>query len=1095
MKRILIVLGLACLSNATIAQTKGNWQQEVNYTIQVTLDDQSHMLRGVEEFVYTNNSPHTLNLLYIHLWPNAYKNSKTALAKQLMMSGKDYLYRNDPQYQGFIDSLDFRADGQRLQWMLDSKHIDIAELMLNKPLAPGEKVVISTPFRVKLPSGQVSRMGHIGQTYQITQWYPKPAVFDEKGWHQMPYLNQGEFYSEYGSFDVSITLPENYTVGATGELQTEREIKRLNLLAEYNGVNSLKPSNGDTTDPVYHFQENLEKELIPIGMYRAADIPNRRSDMDWSKIDKHYDDSSSGKFSSNQKSAPVMKTIRYTQSQVHDFAWFADKSFRVLKGQVVLPRNGRTITTWAMYTKGSEELWKPHALEYLHDGILKYSEWNGNYPYSQVTAVDGTISAGGGMEYPNVTVIGGVSNKEELEVVIVHEVGHNWFYGVLGSNERDFGWMDEGLNTLNEMRYVAEKYPKNTRLTDMARGMAKKLGLLGLSHKDEGDLMYRCMASFGVDQPIQTLSTDFSSANYGVVMYQKTGLVFYYLKAYLGDSLFDVCMQSYFDRWKFRHPQPEDLRAVLEEVSGQKLGWLFDDLIESRKVVDFKIAKVKYKDSGMVLKVKNVGQVDGPAVVQTIKNGRVQESQWVAGDVLSAAKSGYVMKFKYATDTVILDANRNIPEVNRNNNFWSKQGRKFRWQFGAGNDLPSERNHYWLPAIGWNQYDRTMLGVVLHNTSFPAPKFRYSLVPMYSFGRKNLSGIGDISYNPRGGNSYKNLRIGVSAMTFQYDETQRERNLENIRHPSFLVIKPYAIVELGRPTRRNGFSNFIEVTGLFDWQKTATPKLPFSEQSSMMGVSGLRLNYYGKSNGLRSIFEYKTGVEQVSFFGPFRNFSAGRLQAEAKYTWNYISTKKKGRSIEIRAFWGMVGMLSNGRRNGPYAPEEMQLMVSGASGKQDVFYDEYFRGRNAAPTLSNNSLSGQYAFTTNGQQRMDNMGGMGTSTFIGASSNLTAMNFSMSLPKLPASIRLFANYASGLEMVYSYADAGVMFKSRLLRVSLPLWMNRPMAETLGEIAGTFPNGYLIMPTYKQQLQRGIRFSLGIPLNAGLFLRKTLLTVL
>ena len=103
-----------------------------------------------------------------------------------------------------------------------------------------------------------------------------------------------------------------------------------------------------------------------------------------------------------------------------------------------MPQSGRTVTTWAMYTENSADFWKPHALEYLHDGILKYSQWNGDYPYNQVTAVDGTISAGGGMEYPNVTVIGNVSTKEELEVVIVHEVGHNWFYGILGSNERDF---------------------------------------------------------------------------------------------------------------------------------------------------------------------------------------------------------------------------------------------------------------------------------------------------------------------------------------------------------------------------------------------------------------------------------------------------------------------------------------------------------------------------------------------------------------------------------------------------------------------------------------------------------------------------------
>ena len=168
MKRVWIVLGMACLMSSAFAQTKGNWQQEVDYKLQVTLDDESHMLRGNEQFVYTNNSPNTLSFLYIHLWPNAYKNKGTALAKQLMISGKDFLFRNDPEYQGFIDSLDFKEGGISLKLTYDAKHIDIAKLTLNKPLAPGEKVVISTPFRVKLPSGEVSRMGHIDQTYQIT---------------------------------------------------------------------------------------------------------------------------------------------------------------------------------------------------------------------------------------------------------------------------------------------------------------------------------------------------------------------------------------------------------------------------------------------------------------------------------------------------------------------------------------------------------------------------------------------------------------------------------------------------------------------------------------------------------------------------------------------------------------------------------------------------------------------------------------------------------------------------------------------------------------------------------------------------------------
>jgi hypothetical protein len=506
---------------------------------------------------------------------------------------------------------------------------------------------------------------------------------------------------------------------------------------------------------------------------------------------------------------------------------------------------------------------------------------------------------------------------------------------------------------------------------------------------------------------------------------------------------------------------------------------------------------VKKSGAGLDVKVRNVGSVNGPIGVQSIRNGKVWESVWMSPEELK--KAGGVVKLSTLTDTVMIDADRNIPEVNRNNNMWTKGGREFKWKFGTGNDLPNERNHYWLPAVGWNQYDRMMLGLVLHNTSLPAPKLRYSLVPMYSFGRKNLSGLGDISYNPLGGKRYKSLRIGVSAMTFQYDETQTEGIFaNNPRHPSFSVIKPYVIMELGNSKRRNGFSNFIEVTGLFDWQKTVTATFPWSEQSGLLTVSGVRLNYFGTKRGPVSVFEYKTSFESVSQLSQFTNSTTGRAQVEAKYTWNYIAEKKKARNIELRGYWGKVGMLSDGRNPGRGAKtENMYLMLSGASGQQDIFYDEYFRGRNTAPLLANIHWPGQYGFTTNGKQRMNNMGGMGTATFMGSYTSLTAFNFSMSLPKVPGIIRVFADYArmpswsSGLPPS-QYVDAGLLIRTGFLQVSVPLFMNNDLQRTLGSLETVGSIKQYVLPTYKQQLQRGIRFSLNIPLNSGLFLRKSLL---
>jgi len=561
------------------ATSQSYWQQEVNYKIEVKLDDSKHELTAFEEFEYINNSPNQLDFLYIHLWPNAYQNEKTALGKQQWNSGETLLKYGDDSLKGNISGLDFKINGEAVKWELDSKNIDICKLMLKTPLLPGQRLTVSTPFKVKIPTGEISRLGHVGQSYQITQWYPKPAVYDKNGWNPIPYLNQGEFYSEFGSFDVSITLPKNYVLGATGDCQTPSEIDFLTDLAL---KTRLKFENGELNE-------------------------GRKANMNFPASSSEY------------------KTIRYTQSKVHDFAWFADKRYEVLKGEVELPASKRKVTSWAMFTPRNAEVWK-NAIEYINDGTYYYSLWNGDYPYNNVTAVDGTISAGGGMEYPTITVIGNTGNKEELEVVIVHEVGHNWFYGILGSNERVHGWMDEGMNTLNEVRYVQTKYPENKRFSDMI--LNGKFHLDNLDHHDLSDISYRFTAVMGEDQPIETHSADFTGANYGSIMYMKTGLVMFYLKDYLGEELFGKCQHAYFEEWKFKHPQPEDMRASFEKTSGKDLSWLFKDLIQTTNHIDYKIVNVKKVENGTEVKVKNKGQVNGPIEVSAYEKGVLVEKTY-----------------------------------------------------------------------------------------------------------------------------------------------------------------------------------------------------------------------------------------------------------------------------------------------------------------------------------------------------------------------------------------------------------------------------------------------------------------------------------
>jgi len=925
-----LLLSAICLFASFGAFSQTYWQQKVDYTITVKLDDVKHSLSGYESFVYHNNSPQTLDFIYIHLWPNAYTSWKTALGKQLYEDGEDLLRFGKDSVRGAIDSLHFRVNGQDATLEIDPKNPDIGKLFLNQALKTGESVTVTTPFRVKIPSGEISRLGHVGQSYQITQWYPKPAVYDQNGWNQMPYLTQGEFYSEYGTFDVSITLPKNYVVGATGDLQTETEITFMDEKAAYTKE---------------HFSELLQKE-------------NRNNKFPASSVE--------------------WKTIRFTQKDVHDFAWFADKRYGVLKGEVELPHSKRKVTTWALFTPQNAARWK-RAPEYIHDGTYYYSLWNGDYPYNQVTAVDGTISAGGGMEYPNVTVIGNTSSDTELEIVIVHEVGHNWFYGILGSNERVHGWMDEGMNTLNEMRYMYTKYPNNTYLSDQV--LNGRFHFDHLSHYHSSDFLYRIVAGMGEDQPIETHSAKFSGTNYGTIMYMKTGLVFNYLKEYLGDSLFDQAMQTYYKEWSFKHPQPGDLRATLERVSGKELSWLFVDLIQTTNHIDYKISRVSAFGGKTTVTVKNTGQVAGPIEVTGFRDGKKVQTLWAENN----SKKSEVT-FDSEMDAVQINASGKAPEIVQTNNYWHRKGlfgkmEPPRLQFMIGKKDPTKSNLFWSPVLGGNQYDKFMLGLALHNYSVPSNRFQFLLAPMYSFGGKRISGIAEASVTCLPKKNLKLSRIGISLRSFKNDTL-------GVNDGYYVAVLPYWTAKIGN--RIGGpISQNIRLQSMY--------RLDVSRPKQRELIGGyLQYDFNFSKEDHRIDLQLRTDYAA----NPVNSDNFSRSSVAATYKYRYVKNKRS-RWVELRLFAGNYwnfNMYNSG------SPINYAYALSGASGSQDLFVEDYFFGRSAQ--------SGMWS-----QQRLDNMGGFrstvgsGTSGYFGTTTTwMTTANFYLETPIGPKIFGIYADF-------------------------------------------------------------------------------------
>lgn len=922
-----IPLIAATVLYATVHQAKGQayFQQEVNYVIDVRLDDRTHMLHGTETFNYHNNSPSTLDTLWIHLWPNAYRDRNTALCDQKDSQNDFDLHFAKDEERGWIDNLDFRSGGVKLTWALDATNPDIAWIKLNEPLATGGSVQITTPFLVKIPDAQFSRLGHTGQAYYITQWYPKPAVFDRSGWHAMPYLNQGEFYSEFGSFDVSITLPANYVVGATGEL--------IDNPTEEAWMDSLS----------------------------RAELPKQRSN-------------------AFPPSAKNTKTMRFKQDKVHDFAWFADKRYLVRTGEVTLPRSGRTVKTQVLFTPQNAGLWTD-AITYVNESVRLYSQWVGDYRYSRCTAIDGTIAAGGGMEYPMITIIGNMGSAVELDQVIAHEVGHNWFYGMLASNERNHPWMDEGMNSFFEQRYMDTRYPG--RLALDIQGLPIKLLPKGQgpSFRMQNELMYRYDARRNWDSPTSSSSTTFSEVDYGTTVYAKTALIFDQLRGSLGDALFDSCTQAYFNEWAGKHPQPADVRASYEHTSGKDLGWCFGELIGTADKPDVKARKLK---NGQLTYRSTA--VDGFPFPVTAWNGTDSlGTMWIAGN---HGRNTVPLPWPNATRIRIDDDTRTLDIDRRNNDLRSfgllKRSRLPQVKFLAGLERDDRRSIYWLPAIAYNTHDGFMAGLALYNTTFPSQRFEWAAAPLYGFQSGRLAGGWRFEWhNDRNRflnfeaypQLFRNWSVGFSgfgASLPSYGELQRSY----LRRVSFASIEPRL-----RPTGPE--------------MKIGWRLIDISEYDNGTIAEG-PLTIPIDTTVTEHYLEASVGIQQQQGFNPYDITATwlssdvfSRLSLTAKWSAIYDAHKHR---ITFRAFAGTF--LDKDRQ--ALRPEMGWRMYWGSS---DLLYDHLYTDR-------------QYVGQNTAVQFNIDQGGFRTPTSIGTSDTwIAALNTEIDFPfALP--LTAFASYGA-----------------------------------------------------------------------------------
>ncbi|MGE5395329.1 MAG: M1 family metallopeptidase, partial [Candidatus Saccharibacteria bacterium] len=908
--------------------SNGYFQQQVNYTIQVTLDDKKQELNAFETIRYFNHSNDTLRLLYFHLWPNAYSSNNTALARQLLQTkGKEKLFE-DPALQGSIDSLDFRVENEKINWQLLSGQPDICILTLNHPLLPGDSIQISTPFRVKIPLGVTSRLGHIGTSYQISQWYPKPAVYDENGWHPMPYLDQGEFYSEFGNYDVSITLPSNYITGATGNLHNELEIEKLTKLA---ADTSWESSNGD----------------------RNTTFP---------------------------PSSSTMKTLRFTEQHVHDFAWFADKRFHVLKGKVILPRSGREITTWAMFTDQEAELWK-QSINYINNAISYFSALIDEYPYNNFTAVQSALNAGVGMEYPGITVIGVAENSYSLDEVITHEIIHNWFYSAAGSNERRYPYLDEGITSAYTNRYMNERYP-NKKLWEIylkKRKLAKLFHIENMPLERMDELEWLLSARNNLEQPINLPAPDYTTMNYGISIYNKAARGFEYLRKYLGDSVFDSSMQHYYLQWKYRHPQPEDLQNAFKSSTSKDLSWFFNDFLGTTRRMDYKIARLSKQN----LLVKNKGQLISPFTVAALNGDSIIFEKWYDG--FKSQKWIELPPGKYSE--LKIDPRHITPELFRLNNNY-RMGRTFpkadplNAHILFALDDPDKRTLLYIPAFNWNKEDGFMTGVLIDN-GFMIPKpIEYMIMPFYTFKDPGVAGYGRFAWN-----------------IIPYNQLIRLATL-SVEGAKF-----------GAPGNQNYYTAKTGIEIFFRKENMTNPYQHMALGYYMLASDLAAIELMQKA-GMNNYLQLGYQLEKASLINPFKalafletNSSYQKLSLELNYRYSYY---RKKHGLDIRLFGGI--MLKE-----PSEPGFYSFAPSGRSGREMYLYEGAYPDRFSEPSSS--FWSRQMTLSEGGLVSPLN-------TILGYSNRLVSANISSNLPGFAGNIAIkpFLNLllnSHGTETVHS----------------------------------------------------------------------------
>lgn len=606
------------------------WQNRADYQLSATLNEDKNEVTGTEILTYTNNSPQKLDFIWMQLDQNLFKLDSRG-NKQVPLVGDVQVSRNWGQGQDFDAGYKIKsvkvlstAKGNKtttetaVKFLINDTRMQV--FLPEELKAAGGQLKLKIEYSFISPIYGSDRMGIIlqgtekgqsknGKIFQVAQWYPRMCVYDDvQGWNTLPYTGESEFYLEYGNFDINITAPAKDIVVCSGELlnakdvYTQEQQKRWALAAQSDKTTIIRSAE-EVTDP--------------------KSRPQGKSTLTWHfKIDN-----------------------------ARDASWSASSAFVVDAAKINLP-SGKKCVAISAYPEESKP-WQ-RATEFTKASIEYNSKKWFEFPYPYATAVAGKA---GGMEYPGIvfcSLNGGWG-------VIDHEFGHTWFPMIVGSNERLYGWMDEGFNTF--INTLSSAYSLN-----------------GEFKKRVPDMHMAAQNIYSVPtlEPVMSNPDNLKERNNGTLLYNKpsAGLVML-REQILGPERFDFAFRTYINRWAFKHPTPDDFFHTMENASGESLQWFWRGWFVNNWKSDVAVRDVRYigndPSKGTVITLDNLEKMALPVILEIkTKSGKTDRVKFAA-EIWERNTSWY---FKYPSteeiESVTYDPDHVLPDWNDANNVWPK---------------------------------------------------------------------------------------------------------------------------------------------------------------------------------------------------------------------------------------------------------------------------------------------------------------------------------------------------------------------------------------------------------------------------------------